>query len=142
MSQTYEKMRDYQRSYYPGARKPEVYVRDQASVLSTGEYPRDAWSSALTYQMIYEQPVAYEMAEISCPTLLFPACPSSNRIRYRSIAYLPLFKGQHLGSARRASRASDLLRPALHRYPCLEGVTRVLGKEDLVAEAVTKHGCQ
>ena len=72
LSQTYEKMRDYQKSYYPGAWKPEyeVYVRDQASVLSTGEYPRDAWSSALTYQMIYEQPVVYEMAEISRPTLL------------------------------------------------------------------------
>jgi pimeloyl-ACP methyl ester carboxylesterase len=72
LSQTYEKMRDYQRSYYPGAWKPEyeVFVQDQASVLSTGEYPRDARSSALTYQMIYEQPVVYEMAEISRPTLL------------------------------------------------------------------------
>jgi pimeloyl-ACP methyl ester carboxylesterase len=72
LSQTYEKMRDYQKTYYPGAWKPEyeVYVRDQASILSTGEYPRDAWSSALTYQMIYEQPVVYEMAGISRPTLL------------------------------------------------------------------------
>src|ERR1022692_5105420 len=59
LSQTYEKMRDYQKTYYTGAwqLEYEVYVRDQASVLSTGEYPRDAWSSALTYQMIYEQPV-------------------------------------------------------------------------------------
>jgi pimeloyl-ACP methyl ester carboxylesterase len=72
LSQTYEKMRDYQKTYYPGAWKPEyeVYVRDQASILNTGEYPRDAWSSALTYQMIYEQPVVYEMAGISRPTLL------------------------------------------------------------------------
>src|ERR1035441_7550540 len=72
LSQTYEKMRDYQKSYYPGAWKPEyeVYVQDQASVLDTGEYPRDAWSSALTYQMIYEQPVVYEVSEISRPTLL------------------------------------------------------------------------
>ena len=72
LNQTYEKVRDYQRSYYPRAWKPEyeVYVQDQASVLDTGEYPRDAWSSALTYQMIYEQPVIYEMDEISRPTLL------------------------------------------------------------------------
>ena len=72
LSETNENMRDYQRSYYPGAWKPEyeAYVQDQASVLSTGEYPRDAWSSALTYQMIYEQPVVYEMGEISRPTLL------------------------------------------------------------------------
>jgi pimeloyl-ACP methyl ester carboxylesterase len=71
-SQTYEKMRDYQKTYYPGAWKPEyeVYVQDQASVLGTGEYPRDAWSSALTDQMIYEQPVVYELGEISRPTLL------------------------------------------------------------------------
>jgi pimeloyl-ACP methyl ester carboxylesterase len=72
LSQTYEKMRDYQKTYYPGAWKPEyeVYVQDQASVLGTGEYPRDAWSSALTYEMIYEQPVVYELGEISRPTLL------------------------------------------------------------------------
>src|ERR1022692_4687867 len=72
LSETNENIRDYQRSYYPGASKPEyeAYVQDQASVLSTGEYPRDAWSSALTYQMIYEQPVVYEMGEISRPTLL------------------------------------------------------------------------
>jgi pimeloyl-ACP methyl ester carboxylesterase len=72
LSQTYEKMRDYQKSYYPGAWKPEyeVYVQDQASVLDTGEYLRDAWSSVLTYEMIYEQPVIYEIGEISRPTLL------------------------------------------------------------------------
>jgi pimeloyl-ACP methyl ester carboxylesterase len=72
LSQTYEKMRDYQKSYYPGAwsSEYEVYVHDQASVLGTGEYPRDAWASALTYEMIYEQPVIYEVGEISRPTLL------------------------------------------------------------------------
>src|SRR5450755_2234782 len=72
LSQTYEKMRDYQKTCYPGGWQPEyeVYVQDQASVLSTGEYPRDAWSSALTYQMTYEQPVVYEVSEISRPTLL------------------------------------------------------------------------
>ena len=72
LSQTYEKMRNYQKTYYPGAWKPEyeIYVQDQASVLATGEYPRDAWSSALTYEMIYEQPVVYELDEITRPTLL------------------------------------------------------------------------
>jgi pimeloyl-ACP methyl ester carboxylesterase len=72
LSQSYEKMRDYQKSYYPGAWKPEYepYVQDQASVLATGEYPRAAWSSALTYQMIYEQPIVYELGEISRPTLV------------------------------------------------------------------------
>lgn len=72
LGQTYDKMLDYQKTYYPGAWKPEfeIYVQDRASVLDTGEYPRDAWSSALTYEMIYEQPVVYELDEISRPTLL------------------------------------------------------------------------
>jgi len=72
LSQTIDKMRDYQKSYYPGAWKPEyeVYVQDQAWVIGTGEFPRAAWSSALTYAMIYEQPVVYELGEISRPTLL------------------------------------------------------------------------
>jgi pimeloyl-ACP methyl ester carboxylesterase len=72
LNQTYEKMLKYEKTYFPGAWKPEyeVYVQDQASVLDTGEYPRDAWSAALTYEMIYEQPVVYELSEISRPTLL------------------------------------------------------------------------
>ena len=72
LRQSYEKMLAYQKTYYPGAWKPEyeAYVQDQASVLGMGEYPRDAWSSALTYEMIYEQPVVYEVGEISRPTLL------------------------------------------------------------------------
>ena len=72
LGQTLDKMRDYQKSYYPGAWKPEyeVYVQDQAWVIDTGEFPRAAWSSALTYAMIYEQPVVYELGEIRRPTLL------------------------------------------------------------------------
>ena len=45
-------------------------VQDQASVLESWEYPLAAWSAALTYEMIYEQPVVYELSEISRPTLL------------------------------------------------------------------------
>src|SRR3984885_1648726 len=72
LNQTYEKMLDYEKTYFPGAWKPEyeVYVQGQASVLDTGEYPRDAWSAALTYEMIYEQPLVYELSEIGRPTLL------------------------------------------------------------------------
>ena len=72
LSQTYDKMLAYQKSYYPGAWKPEyeAYVQDQASVLNTGEYPRDAWSAALTYEMIYEQPIVYEVGNITRSTML------------------------------------------------------------------------
>ncbi len=36
----------------------------------SAEYPRLAMSSALTYQMIYEQPVCWEFADIQAKTLL------------------------------------------------------------------------
>ena len=72
LSQTYDKMLAYQKSYYAGAWKPEyeIFARDQATVLNTGEYPRDAWSAALTYEMIYEQPIVYDVEDIARPALL------------------------------------------------------------------------
>jgi pimeloyl-ACP methyl ester carboxylesterase len=66
-----EAIRNYHRSYYVQW-KPEyeeyadVAVRWKAS----GEYPRLALSSSLTYQMIYEQPVCHEFANIRAKTLL------------------------------------------------------------------------
>ena len=71
MNATYESFLKYQKGYYTSW-KPEyeVYVRDQAWVLGTGEYPRDALASALTYEMVYEQPVCYEFSRIERPTLL------------------------------------------------------------------------
>jgi pimeloyl-ACP methyl ester carboxylesterase len=68
---TVETMRDYQRTYYT-AWKPdyEALVQDQAAILATGEAPRAALASALTYAMIYEQPVVYELPQLAMPTLL------------------------------------------------------------------------
>lgn len=72
MAQTYAKMLAYQKTYYPGAWKPEyeAYARDQASILGSPEYPRAAMAAALTYEMIYEQPVVYELGRIKQPTLI------------------------------------------------------------------------
>ena len=39
-------------------------------MLKTSEYPQAAMSSALTSEMVYEQPVCYEFSRISTPTLL------------------------------------------------------------------------
>lgn len=36
----------------------------------SGEYPRLAMSSALTYEMIYEQPVCHEFGDLKAKTLL------------------------------------------------------------------------
>ena len=42
-----------------------------ANVNKSADFPRYAMVSALTYEMIYEQPVCYEFADIKVPTLLF-----------------------------------------------------------------------
>ena len=68
---TYESYKKYQQSYYP-AWKPEYeqYVAAQAEALKDTAFKTIAWVNALTYQMIYEQPVVYELDKISVPVLL------------------------------------------------------------------------
>jgi pimeloyl-ACP methyl ester carboxylesterase len=71
LNATADSIRNYHKTYY-AQWKPEygeyadVAVRWRAG----GEYPRLAMSSALTYQMIYEQPVCHEFSNISVKTLL------------------------------------------------------------------------
>jgi len=71
LNATYDSFLNYQKGYYTSW-KPEYeqYVRDQAWVLGTGEYARAALASALTYEMVYQQPVCYEFSRIETPTLL------------------------------------------------------------------------
>ena len=70
-SATYESYRKYQQSYYP-TWKPayDEWVRAQAAALKDPRFREIAWVNALTYQMIYEQPVCYEFKHIKVPTLL------------------------------------------------------------------------
>jgi pimeloyl-ACP methyl ester carboxylesterase len=62
---TYESYKKYQQSYYPQW-KPEYeqYVQAQADALKNPEFPRIARINAVTYQMIYEEPVCYEWDRI------------------------------------------------------------------------------
>ena len=71
LAATEESLRKYQRGYYVEW-KPEYdeYVQVQARWIGSGEYPRLAWSAALTTQMIYEQPVAHEFSLLKPPVLL------------------------------------------------------------------------
>ncbi len=71
MKATYESYKKYQQSYYPEW-KPEYeqYVKAQAEPLNKPGFDKTAWANALTYEMIYEQPVVYEFKNISVPTLL------------------------------------------------------------------------
>lgn len=67
-----EQIRAFVRRYVVEWR-PEVYerfVEVRARIARSGEYLRWAKASALTYQMIYRQPVRHEFGLIDAPTLL------------------------------------------------------------------------
>lgn len=66
-----EGIRKYMRSYFV-TWKPEYdeYATAAVRMRLSGEYPRQAMSAALTYQMIYEQPVCYEFKDVKARTLL------------------------------------------------------------------------
>jgi pimeloyl-ACP methyl ester carboxylesterase len=68
---TYESYKKYQQGYYPQW-KPgyEQYVKAQAEELNKPEFDKTAWVNALTYDMIYQQPVVYELHYITVPVLL------------------------------------------------------------------------
>lgn len=68
---TYESLKNYQKSYYPQWKQEyETYVAAQYEALQFPDFRQATWASALTYQMIYEQPVVYELNKITQPTLL------------------------------------------------------------------------
>jgi pimeloyl-ACP methyl ester carboxylesterase len=70
---TAETVREYQKqNYYGGRWAPEYERLIEASVGVTRhpDYPRVAWCSALTYDMIFTQPVVYEFPRLRVPTLL------------------------------------------------------------------------
>src|SRR5205085_5486421 len=70
-SATYESYKKYQQSYYPEWKADyEQYVQAQAEALADTGFQRIARVNAITYQMIYEQPVLYEFNRIKVPTLL------------------------------------------------------------------------
>jgi pimeloyl-ACP methyl ester carboxylesterase len=68
---TEESIRAYHKGYYVQWR-PEYdeYVKVAARWKLSGEYPRLSMASALTYEMIYEQPVCHEFANVKAKTLL------------------------------------------------------------------------
>jgi len=66
-------IRKYQQeSYYHGTWKPayDEWVQVPAGWTLDKQYPQIAWNSALTYDMIFTQPVCYEFENIKAPTLL------------------------------------------------------------------------
>jgi pimeloyl-ACP methyl ester carboxylesterase len=72
LAATYKSYKKYMEGYFPQW-KPEYeeLVRQQAAALSSPDFKQIAWANALTYEMIYEQPVCYEFKNIKTKTLIF-----------------------------------------------------------------------
>lgn len=73
LKSTAESIKKYYQSSYFTSWKPEYdrLVDIAAGVTFSADYPRWAMVSAMTYTMIYEQPVVYEFQQITVPTILF-----------------------------------------------------------------------
>jgi pimeloyl-ACP methyl ester carboxylesterase len=71
LSATYKSYKKYQQTYYPQWKKEyEDLVKAQAESLSDPDFKNVAWVNALTYDMIYQQPVCYEFNFLMAKTLL------------------------------------------------------------------------
>ncbi len=68
LSATYESYKKYQQSYYPVWKAEyEEFVKVQAAALNSSHFRNIAFVNAVTYEMIYEQPVVYEYGNVKVP---------------------------------------------------------------------------
>jgi pimeloyl-ACP methyl ester carboxylesterase len=73
LNKTAESIKKYQlESYYDGKWKAayDPWVNILAGMLTSKDYPAVAWNQALTYDMVFTQPVVYEFPNVKVPTLL------------------------------------------------------------------------
>jgi pimeloyl-ACP methyl ester carboxylesterase len=73
LKQTPDSIREYQRtSYYAGAWRPEYeqQIQQIAGFTLHPDYSRVAWVNALTYDMIFTQPVVHDLPRLRVPTKL------------------------------------------------------------------------
>ena len=71
---SFDSIRDYQRTvYYGGQWKPEYerWVRMLGGMYAGDGREAVAWNQALTSDMVFTQPVVYELPKIAAPTTLF-----------------------------------------------------------------------
>ncbi len=71
LKSNFDSLKNYQKSYFPEW-KPQYdqYVAAQYEALQLPNFKMATWASALTYQMIYEQPLVYEFKNITAPSLI------------------------------------------------------------------------
>jgi pimeloyl-ACP methyl ester carboxylesterase len=73
LKQNYESLKKYEMTnYYNNKWKPEydLWLNIIAGWTLNKNYPMIAWNNALTTDMIFNQPVVYELSKIKAPTLL------------------------------------------------------------------------
>jgi pimeloyl-ACP methyl ester carboxylesterase len=73
LNQNYDSLKKYElESYYHGSWSPayDEWLNIYAGWMLSPEYRRIAWNSALTYDMIFTQPVCYEFGGIRAPSML------------------------------------------------------------------------
>jgi hypothetical protein len=71
MAQTPDSYRTFMKAFFAAwTPEREALVDLFARVLKSGEYPRYARASALTYEMIYEQPIRHKLHLLAMPVLL------------------------------------------------------------------------
>ncbi|MDF2187086.1 alpha/beta hydrolase [Paraflavitalea sp. CAU 1676] len=107
LKQDYSSIKKYQlENYYGGQWKPayDEWVNLLAGWTLSPEYNRIAWNAALTYDMIFTQPVVYEFEKINAPTLLII--------------------GQRDRTALGKAQAPEAVRKTLGNYPALGKQTR------------------
>ena len=68
---SYESYKKYQQSYFPEWKPQyEPYVAAQYMAMKIPGFEKAAWVSALTYDMIYQQPLVYEFKNLEQETLI------------------------------------------------------------------------
>ncbi|ATB34320.1 alpha/beta fold hydrolase [Melittangium boletus] len=104
---TEESVRKYQKTYYVTWRPEyEEWVRIPFRQSLSAEYPRLAWVSAATEQMIYQQPVVHEFPLVKVPVLLVIGQADRTTIGRARLSPEALTKlGQYPELGRRAARA-------------------------------------
>ncbi|MDX5418254.1 MAG: alpha/beta hydrolase [Hymenobacteraceae bacterium] len=71
LKRTEQSIRNYHKTYYTSWKPAyDEWVRIPAGQLRSPDYPIVARVAALTYAMIYEQPVLYELSQLQMPVML------------------------------------------------------------------------
>ena len=126
MNETVEQTRRYRQSYFvrwlPAY---ERFVEVPARVRLSGEFPRWARSSALTYQMIYQQPVRHEFRLIQPKTLLVigqadRTALGKNQVPAAVAATLGLYPQLGRAAAREIPKAKLVELPNVGHIPHIE----------------------